>query len=69
MRKAHHACGGKKQRATLTIETTLDEIVDVVNVADANRALASCLREAVWRLVLPYNYAHFERETWIIELP
>ncbi len=51
-------CGGRPGGATVELETTLAEIVHVesVRLADPEPLLESCLREAVWDLVLPASF-------------
>ncbi|HEU5059622.1 MAG TPA: hypothetical protein VFU21_23990, partial [Kofleriaceae bacterium] len=47
--RALHGAG----RATLTVETTVDEVVDVSAHAGGNPALAACAADAAWALALP----------------
>jgi hypothetical protein len=49
-------CGGKPGRASVNLETTLDEVVQV-EVSDAgDTAVTDCLRESVWSLMLPPGF-------------
>jgi hypothetical protein len=46
-------CGGKRGTASVTLETTFAEIVDVKTTGVGDPLLSSCLAEAAWSLVLP----------------
>ena len=50
----------------LTLETTRDEVVDVVPVAGAELPIAACLVEAVWALRLPGSFRD-ERHVYPLE--
>jgi von Willebrand factor type A domain len=61
-------CGGAGRKATVELETTSAEVVDVVRVAidgPPSAALASCLREAVWAIDLPAAF-HAPWATWTV---
>lgn len=64
---AWRACGGKPGDATVDVETTLDEVVDVPRVVVATDDQRACLAEAVWRLTLPPAFAS-EHETFTVAL-
>jgi hypothetical protein len=52
-------CGGAVGSASLHVETTLDEIVQVqirAAIGTLDSAVADCLREAVWALLLPPGF-------------
>jgi hypothetical protein len=52
------ACGGAGRAATVTIETTLQEVVDVPSsrVEGGTAAFDQCLAEAAWALDLPAEF-------------
>ena len=50
----------------LTLETTLDEVVDVVPVAGADLPIAACLVEATWAIRLDAAF-HETRATYPLE--
>jgi hypothetical protein len=57
------ACGGPPRPASVTLETTLVEVVDVPVVrvgGGPDPRLEQCLAEAVWELSLPPAFA----STW-----
>lgn len=63
-------CGGKAGTAYASIETTLDEIVEVETGAQGDPvddAIVSCLNEAVWALMLPAGFDQ-ESEMFRVEL-
>jgi hypothetical protein len=63
------ACGGAGRRATVELETTSAEVVDVTRVAidgPASLPLASCLREAVWAIDLPAAF-HAPWASWTVD--
>lgn len=51
--------------ATLKVETTRDEIVEIVPSAGA---MAACLAETAWSLRLDASVFHLEREDFVVEL-
>ena len=56
-------CGGTPGTASVKLETTLAEIVDVDKpelMSGSDARLERCLSEAVWALVLPVQF----REEW-----
>jgi hypothetical protein len=65
--KRWQACSSGNRHATVTLETTLDEIVDVMQVTADSDASRACLTEATWRLELSNRFTD-ERTTWTIEL-
>jgi hypothetical protein len=62
-------CGGRPGEASVSLETTLAEIVDLpsVEVKGDDKLLQRCLREAVWDLVLPVSFSE-EWETFTISV-
>jgi subtilisin-like proprotein convertase family protein len=56
-----------KERVALRVETTLDEVVDVV-IAGGPRAAATCVAEAAWALRLPDAFIH-ERDVYEVSYP
>lgn len=63
--KALHACGGSRP-ASVTLETTLDEIADVpeVTIDGAAAPITRCLREGTWAIDLPPGFNQsFQRWT------
>jgi hypothetical protein len=61
-------CGGAGRRATVELETTSAEVVDVTRVAidgPPSAALESCLKEAVWAIDLPGGF-HAPWATWTV---
>jgi hypothetical protein len=50
---AWNKCGGAGQHASIDIETTYDEIVDVGAASTASASLGRCLEEAAWEVDLP----------------
>jgi hypothetical protein len=63
-------CGGKPDTATISFETTLDEVaeVDPVRIATgADALLERCLAEAVWDIALPVQFDD-EWTTWSVEV-
>lgn len=64
------ACGGKAGTATISLETTFAEVVDVARVtlpAPRDPVLERCVSEAAWDLVLPPQF-DAEWTTWAVEL-
>lgn len=64
------ACGGKPGSASVSLETTFAEVVDVPKVAldgSTDPLLERCLREATWDLVLPVQF-DAEWTTWSVSL-
>lgn len=55
LRRGLRACGGGARKATIVLETTIAEIVDVprVTIEDADTKLEGCVREAMWGVDLP----------------
>jgi hypothetical protein len=53
--------------ASVTLETTIAEIVDVPAVSPNRSGDRACLREAVWALELPSAFNH-QRQTWTVPL-
>jgi hypothetical protein len=65
-------CGGAARKATVELETTSQEVVDVPQVAigqPADAKLESCLREVVWNLDLPADFNVHMMQSWTVELP
>lgn len=62
------ACGGTGS-ASVTLETTKEEVVDVTRAAldTPDAVLERCLREAVWDLMLPAEFRD-EWNSWTIDL-
>jgi hypothetical protein len=57
--QSYQACGGKSGTATLRLETTFAEVVDVPHVeltGPPDALLGRCLTEAAWDLVLPASF-------------
>jgi hypothetical protein len=54
-------CGGRPGGASVTLETTVAEIVTVNSVAlvEKDALLERCLRESVWDLVLPVSFTEY----------
>ncbi|HEV8246752.1 MAG TPA: vWA domain-containing protein, partial [Polyangiaceae bacterium] len=52
-------CGGRPDTATITLETTSAEIANIqsVDITVSDALLTTCLREAVWDLVLPAAFS------------
>ena len=65
LQPALHRC--RVETASITIETTLDEIVDIPALSDDGRGDGACLREAIWSLELPSAFDS-ERSTWRLQL-
>ena len=56
---AWHTCGGAADTATVSLETTRAEVVDVPSVKldkGSDPLLEKCLREAAWDLLLPVQF-------------
>jgi hypothetical protein len=51
----------------VTVETTLDEVVDLPALEVAGKGTPSCLQEALWQLELPIDF-NDEHTTWKIEI-
>jgi hypothetical protein len=62
--KAWATCGGAGQSASLTLENTTIEVVDVSAVKAPSKALGRCLREAAWTFVLPDRFSEVAQKTW-----
>jgi hypothetical protein len=62
--KAWAECGGGQDVASLSLENTSCEVVDVFQVQTPNKKKATCLQEAAWKFELPSNFLAFERWTW-----
>jgi hypothetical protein len=62
-------CGGRPGGASVTLETTMAEVVTVssVELVDKDALLERCLREALWDLVLPVSFTE-EWETFSISV-
>jgi hypothetical protein len=62
-------CGGRPGGASVTLETTVAEIVTVnsVDLVEKDVLLERCLREALWDLVLPVSFTE-EWETFAISV-
>ena len=62
-------CGGAGKGASLTIETTSREVVDVASVviSPADAKLESCLKDAAWELDLPPQFVR-QFDTWTITI-
>jgi hypothetical protein len=53
LQPAVDGCGAREPQVTISVETTLEEIVDVaVEVKPANATIADCITEAVWDTTL-----------------
>lgn len=64
------ACGGKPGTASLSLETTFAEVVDVARVdlgTGKDPVLERCVAEAAWDLVLPSQF-DAEWTTWTVPL-
>ena len=73
VRAALDACGGKAFGVRVTLETTLDEIVEVGRVtvrgqAAADPVLDTCLHDGVWAIELSPIFAD-EWKRWVVDLP
>jgi hypothetical protein len=67
---AWNSCGGGARPATVTLETTLAEVVDVPSVRSegaANTASIACLEKATWDLTLPSAFRS-EWKSFTVEL-
>jgi hypothetical protein len=63
-------CGGAGKQATVTLESTSAEVVDVPSITlsqGADAKLESCLREVVWNLDLPGGFDGVF-ETWSLSV-
>ena len=70
LRAEWRRCGGKPDTASVDIETTLSEIVDVPAVrlsGSSDALLERCLSEAVWDLALPVQF-NDDWATWTVEV-
>ncbi len=70
VRDALDACGGKGRAATVELESTLAEIVDVGTIeipGSSDPALHDCLVEGVWAISLQYDFVD-ELRTWTVEV-
>ena len=68
--EAWRLCGGKAGTATVALETTLDEVVDVPSVeieGNADPIAERCLTEGAWALDLPPQFAG-HRQDWTIRI-
>ncbi len=65
---ARRKCGFGDQSVSITVETTLDEIVDAPPLKGGGRGDPGCLLEAVWSLELPSGF-DAEHETFSVQLP
>ena len=68
--KSFVACGGKPDTASVSLETTFAEVVDVTRVdlgGLKDPLLERCVREAVWDLMLPVQF-DAEWTTWSVAL-
>jgi len=68
--RAWRGCGGERRGATVVLETTVAEVVDVPAVAlgGAEAALSRCLEEAAWSLDLPADFNQ-PWARWTVTLP
>ncbi len=65
------ACGGQGSAVRVTLESTLEEIVEIngVTIPDAkDPVLEPCLEKEVWAIVLPPEFADQWR-AWTVDLP
>lgn len=63
LRRGLDACGGKGRAATVVLETTQAEIVDVPSASiggGSDATMDRCLREAAWDIDLPHSF----RSSW-----
>jgi hypothetical protein len=58
---------GYRRSASVTLETTISEVVDVPAVSANERGDRACLREATWALDLPDDFTA-ERKAWTVRL-
>ena len=64
-------CGSQGISATVSLETTLAEVVDVLDVKPGVGTAAgpvACLTEEIWKLHLPDSFRRVPRSTWSIHL-
>jgi hypothetical protein len=66
--KAWTLCGGGTQTASLTLENTRAEVVDVMAVNAPSKKLAHCLSEAAWAFELADPFGAIERQTWNVRV-
>jgi hypothetical protein len=64
---AWSACHGEGQPVSVTLETTLAEIVDIPALGADAGGDAWCLREAIWTLELPDDF-RAEHQSWTVTL-
>jgi len=65
---ARRKCGFGDQPVSITIETTLDEIVDVPDLTEGGRGDHACMLNAVWSLELPDSFDD-EHQWFTVWLP
>ncbi|HEY7371360.1 MAG TPA: VWA domain-containing protein [Polyangia bacterium] len=68
--RAARDCGRERRAATVVLETTVAEVVDVpaITVVGADAALSRCLEEAAWGLDLPPEFNQ-PWARWTVQLP
>jgi hypothetical protein len=70
LRRGLRACGGASRKATIVLETTIAEIVDIPRVTldgAADTKLETCLREAAWEIDLP-TWFQATWQSWTISI-
>ncbi len=67
---AYTRCGGKAGTATVQLETTIDEVVDVTSIdirGKSDRSLSGCLEQAAWDLDLPDRF-EWPWRAWMVRI-
>ncbi len=66
--EAWRRCGAAGQPATIALETTLDELVEVdLQLRGSDAAVEQCMRQSIWSLELPAEF-HGHFEVWSFHL-
>jgi hypothetical protein len=65
------ACRGDALSVRLSLETTRDEIVEVLILETTPKAplVQACISEALWNTQIPYAFSRWERENWQLTVP
>lgn len=65
------ACAADALVVRLTLETTRDEIVDLLSLESTPKTplAEACIRDALWDTQLPYAFSQWERNEWELTVP
>jgi hypothetical protein len=65
------ACSGTPGTASVTLESTVHEVVDVTSVeldTGKDATLERCLSQAAWDLDLPRQFDHYRWRSWVVDV-